>query len=45
MSHATMFALSERIGPLLDWQRVAGVVRLKEGVAREVNRQTRCGLD
>jgi L,D-transpeptidase ErfK/SrfK len=39
------FALSEGIGPLLDWQRVEEVVRLKEGVARGVNRQARRGLD
>jgi hypothetical protein len=39
------FALSEGIGPLLDWQRVEEVVRLKEGVAREVNRQAHRGLD
>jgi L,D-transpeptidase ErfK/SrfK len=33
------------LGPRLDWQRVEEVVRLKDGVAREVSRQAQRILD
>ena len=36
---------SEGIGPLLDWPRVEEVIRLKDGVAREVSRRPSCAVD
>jgi L,D-transpeptidase ErfK/SrfK len=36
---------SEGVGHLLDWPRVEEVIRLKDGVAREVSRQPRRALD
>jgi L,D-transpeptidase ErfK/SrfK len=38
-------AVSEGIGRLLDWPRVEEVIRLKDGVAREVSRQPHRALD
>jgi L,D-transpeptidase ErfK/SrfK len=35
----------EGIGQLLDWQQIEEVIRLKDGVAREVSRQPRRALD
>jgi hypothetical protein len=38
-------AVSEGIGPRLDWQQIEEVIRLKDGVAQEVSRQPRRALD
>jgi L,D-transpeptidase ErfK/SrfK len=45
LSSIRRIAVSEGLGPQLDWQQIEAVVRLKDGVAREVSRPPHGALD